>query len=115
MKQSILMGVMVVAAACGAIGQIMLRLASEKAMTIKSILTNGPLYYFVLTYGVAVCINIWVYRAGGKVAIIYPVIALSYIFAALLAWRYFGETISAWTWAGTACILIGVGLIGYGA
>lgn len=107
---------MIIAALTGSIGQIMLKLASEKfnLNNISGTLTNWPLYFFAMTYGIAVLINIWAYKAGGKVAIIYPVIALSYIFAALLAWKFLGEPITGWTIAGSLVIIFGVGLIGYG-
>jgi drug/metabolite transporter (DMT)-like permease len=115
MNQLIVMGAMAGAAFLGAIGQIMLRLASDKfRLSVSGLLANWPLYIFVATYGVAVLINIWAYKAGGKVAVIYPVIALSYIFAALIAWKFLGEPMTAWTWAGSIVIVAGVGMIGYG-
>lgn len=117
MNQLWLMGGMVVAAALGAIGQLMLKYASERFNLhdlIISTLTNWPLYIFVFTYGVAVLINIIAYRLGGKLSVIYPVISLSYIFAALLAWRYLGEPFNGWTLAGCIGIVASVGFIGYG-
>ena len=115
MNQLTIMGVMVIAAALGAIGQLMLRLSADKfQLTMTGLLMNWPLYVFVATYGIAVLINIWAYKAGGKVAVIYPVIALSYVFASLLAWKYVGEPLTGWTLTGTLIIIIGVGVIGYG-
>lgn len=111
MSQLLLMGVMVFAAFLGAVGQIFLKNASGQ----QTLITNWYLYGFVATYGIAVIIQTLVYRAGGKVSIIYPVIALSYVFASFLAWKFLGESISGWTIGGTAIIIIGVGMIGYGA
>jgi len=116
MNQFVIMGAMVGAAFLGAVGQVMLRMASDRSfMPLSSLIQNWPLYVFGMVYGVAVLINIWAYKAGGKIAVIYPIIALSYIFASLMAWRFFGEQISPVMWVGTAVIVLGVGLIGWGA
>jgi len=116
MNQLVIMGSMVVAAFLGAVGQLMLRLASDKLFfPVSALLRNWPLYIFGMVYGAAVLINIWAYKAGGKVAVIYPIIALSYIFASLMAWKFFGEQISPVMWAGTVVIILGVGLIGWGS
>lgn len=117
MNQVVLMGMMVVAAGLGATGQLMLKYASARFDVhdlFMSALTNWPLYVFVLTYGVAVLINIAAYRFGGKLSVIYPVISLSYIMAAILAWRYLGEPFNYWTLAGCIGIVASVSLIGYG-
>jgi len=105
-----------VASALGAVGQLMLRLASTKAfMPLSALVQNWPLYIFGATYGLAVLINIWAYKVGGKIAIVYPMIALSYIFASFMAWKFFGEQISPIVWVGTVVIVLGVALIGWGA
>lgn len=115
MNQLAIMGFMAVAAFLGAIGQLMLRLASERSFALPVLFQNWPLYIFGVVYGLAVIINIWAYKVGGKIAVIYPVIALSYIFASLMAWRFFGEQVSLLVWVGTVVIVVGVGMIGYGA
>ena len=112
--QYYLMGAMAFAALLGAFGQFFLNQASG-TFTFRTILTNHWLYAFAFVYGIAVIINILAYKAGGKMSIIYPVISLSYVFAALISWRLLGEHISAWTWIGTITIVLGVSLIGIGA
>ena len=102
---------MVFASLLGAIGQIFLKMGSDKPLP-KMI---GYLLIFGALYGIAVIINIWVYRAGMKVSIAYPIISCSYIFAALLAWKVLDEPISALTIIGIAFIVLGVSLIGFGA
>jgi len=114
-SQIALMAVMVLAAILGSVGQIFLSRGSTGNLTVFGLITNGYLWGFVATYGCAVIVQMFVYRAGGKVALIYPVISLSYIFAAFLAWKFLGEPVSAWTWAGAIIIVVGVSLIGYGA
>jgi uncharacterized membrane protein len=113
MIQLIFMLAMVIAAALGATGQ----LALKKIADVPLGLMPFSLYtwFFILTYGAAVMINLAVYKFGGKVSVLYPVIALSYGFAAILAWKFLGEAISGWTIAGIITIAFGVALIGWGA
>lgn len=102
---------MLIAAVLGSCGQIFLKLGSGKPLA-------GMIPYlaaFGLFYGVAVLINIWAYRSGGKVSILYPVIATSYIWTALFAWKVLGESISSWTIAGTVLVIVGIAVIGFGA
>jgi len=116
MNQLLLMGAMAIAAVLGAGGQIFLKKATDiLQLTPKGLLLNGFLWGFILLYGLAVVINIIAYRLGGKVQLLYPVISLSYLCAAFFAWRFLGESVSAWTWAGSVVIVLGVSLIGIGA
>lgn len=116
MNQFPIMLMMVVAAGLGALGQWALNLASDSfGISLKGTVMNGYLWLFALTYGIAVLINILAYKFGGKLSVIYPVIALSYIFTAFIAWKFMGEQMNAWIWSGTMVIIFGVGMIGWGA
>jgi len=113
--QLILMGSMIIAALLGSAGQIFLNKGAGGQLTIQGLVTNWYLWGFVATYGCAVLINLGAYRLGGKVSLLYPVISLSYIFSAFLAWKILGENVSTYTWAGTIIIILGVSIIGFGA
>jgi len=116
MNQLVIMGAMVVAAFFGACGQIMLNKGSKiLELSLLALITNWYLWGFAFFYGLGVIINIAGYKFGGKVSVIYPVISLSYIFAAFLAWKFLGESINSWTWGGTVIIMLGVAVIGFGA
>lgn len=116
MNQMVLMAAMGFAAVLGAGGQIMLKKASDVLkLSPMALVTNWYLWGFALLYGIGVIINIGAYRLGGKVQLLYPMISLSYICAAFFAWKFLGETVSGWTWAGTAIIILGVSMIGYGS
>jgi drug/metabolite transporter (DMT)-like permease len=107
---------MIIAAILGSVGQIFLRMASvNMVLSVKGLLVNWPLYGFGLTYGSAVLLNIWAYRAGGKVSMVYSLVALSYIFTALLAWKLLDEPMNEWILIGSLVIIAGVGLMQYGA
>lgn len=96
---------MAFAALLGAGGQILLKIGSSKVTLLKMI----PWFFgFAALYGVAVLINIWAYKSGGKVTFVYPIISLSYIMSALLAWKFLGEPISWMTFVGAALIMTGI-------
>ena len=113
MNQFILIAAMAFAALCGSLGQLALKRLS--GVPISLMIFSWFAWAFVATYGIAVLINLWAYRSGGHVSVLYPVIATSYIWAAIFAWKFLGEPISAWTITGIAFITFGVGLIGWGA
>jgi drug/metabolite transporter (DMT)-like permease len=112
-NQLILIAAMAFAALMGSLGQLALKRLS--GIPVPLMMFSWFAWAFVATYGVAVIINLWVYRSGASVSVAYPIIATSYIWAALLAWRFLGEPISRWSIAGICCIVLGVGLIGWGA
>lgn len=115
MNPIILMSMMAFAALLGATGQIMLKKSSGVEFTIAGLLTNWPFFAFAILYGIAVIIQFFAYRLGGDVSVIYPVVSLSYVFAALFAWYFLGEHITVWTIIGITCIMIGLTFIGFGA
>jgi len=106
----LLIAIMAFAAVLGSGGQILLKIGST-----QSSLINWYTFGFAALYGVAVLINMFAYRVGGKVSILYPVISISYIFAAIFAWKFLGEPLNTFTLLGIFCIMIGVSIIGYGA
>ena len=105
--------VMAVAAILGSFGQILLKVVS--GTPFKSMLVDWRTYGFAACYGFAVLLNIVVYRAGMRIAVAYPMIALSYVFSAVLAWWLLGEQVNGWIVTGIVVIVVGVSLIGYGA
>ncbi len=51
---------------------------------------------------------------GGKLSVLYPLLATTYIWITLISMFLYGEDISPVKWAGIGLIVIGVGLIGGG-
>ena len=111
----LLITIMAIAACLGSLGQVSLKYASGTPLTFTGIVLNPYLWAFAVCYGIGTIINFYAYRMGGTVAVIYPVVALSYVFAALLAWKLLGETPNAIVVAGICVIIVGVALIGIGA
>ena len=111
MNQFVLMLAMGFAACLGGLGQVMMQRASG-----VSLLKALPFFLaFAGLYGVGVIINYGVYRLGGKVSVMYPIISLSYVAATFFAWKLLGESVSGWSVAGICCIVVGVSLVGWGA
>jgi drug/metabolite transporter (DMT)-like permease len=110
----LLMAAMAFAALCGALGQLAMKQGSTANLTITGILLNPWLWAFAICYGIGVIINFFAYRFGGTVSVLYPIIALSYAFSALFAWKLLGESINGWTITGICVIILGVSIIGWG-
>jgi len=52
---------------------------------------------------------------GGELSVLYPLVALVYVWVSLLSVRFLGEKMNPMKWLGIALILLGVTLIGLGA
>ena len=93
---------MAFAAFLGASAQVLFR----KGMPSVNLLLVGT---GLLIYGIAFLINVLVYRSPGvQASKLYPVIALSYIFLAIMASIYLGEQLTWGKVVGAVCIIGGV-------
>ncbi|HSU72845.1 MAG TPA: EamA family transporter [Candidatus Binatia bacterium] len=70
-----------------------------------------PLVTGLILYGLGALLMILAFK-GGDVSLLYPIIATSYIWVALISQFWFHETVSALRWIGIAFILLGVVLLG---
>jgi uncharacterized membrane protein len=112
MNPTLIFIAMVFAAFLGSTGQIFLKIGSGKTALIQML---PWLFAFAAVYGVAVLINLWAYKVGGKVTFVYPIISLSYAITAFLAWKFLGEPINTSIVGGTLLIIGGIALIGFGS
>jgi drug/metabolite transporter (DMT)-like permease len=51
---------------------------------------------------------------GGELSVLYPLIALSYVWVAILSKIFLGDMMNPFKWAGIIFIMAGVSLIGIG-
>jgi drug/metabolite transporter (DMT)-like permease len=51
---------------------------------------------------------------GGDLSVLYPIIALSYVFVNIGSRLFFNEDITVLKWIGIIVIILGVSIIGYG-
>ena len=99
----------------GAFGPILLKKASEKKLSsIKALSANYHLFGGVVLYALGTLLFIPALK-GGDLSVLYPFVALAYVWVSLLSVRFLGEKMNRMKWLGIALIIIGVSLIGIGS
>ena len=108
-------GLVVLATLIGAFGPILLKKASAKKLSsIKELARNYYLFGGVALYGIGTVLFIPALK-GGDLSVLYPFLALMYIWVSLLSVKFLGEEMNKLKWFGIASIIIGVSLIGLGS
>ena len=74
---------------------------------------NYNLFAGVALYGAGTVLFIPALK-GGDLSVLYPFVALVYIWVSLLSVKFLGEKMNKFKWAGVALIIIGVTFIGLG-
>jgi drug/metabolite transporter (DMT)-like permease len=99
----------------GAFGSIYLkRGADELEFNLKKMFRNVKLICGLLLYVISSLFFI-VGLKGGELSILYPLVALSYVWISILSVKMLREQMGFWKWAGVLLIVFGVGLIGIGS
>lgn len=80
------------------------------AARLPLIFTNWQLLLGLFLYGIGALLLIIALKTG-EVSFVYPIIATSYIWVAILSRIVFGETVSIPKLAGIFCIIVGVAII----
>lgn len=88
--------------------------AQDLSIDIIAIITNYNIIAGLFLYGCAAAILLFALK-NAQLSVIYPFIALSFVWVALSAYFFLDETLSLITWAGILFIVVGVSLVGYGA
>ncbi|MBI3035984.1 EamA family transporter [Candidatus Woesearchaeota archaeon] len=105
----------VLASLIGAFGPILLKKASAKRLSkLSSLAANYPLFGGVALYAMGTLLFIPALK-GGDLSVLYPFVALTYIWVSLLSVKFLGERMNRLKWAGIALIIIGVSFIGIGS
>ena len=95
--------------------QILWKIGSATlSFNIVNILTNYYLIGGILLYIVGGVLLILSFR-GGEVSVLYPIIAMSYIWVSLLSVKFLRETVNGWKGIGIILIIVGIVAIGYGS
>ncbi len=110
------LGLTLIASLLGAVGALFFKFGADKlSFKLKAIITNWRLYTAVFFYGASTVFFIWALSLkGSQLSIVYPFIALTYVWVELLSIRFLKEKMNIWKWAGIALIIIGVSFIGLG-
>ena len=108
-------GLVIAATLIGAFGPILLKKASEKKLSeLKSLITNYHLFGGASLYAVGTFLFIPALK-GGDLSVLYPFVALTYIWVSLLSVKFLGEKMNKFKWLGIALIIVGVTFIGLGS
>jgi len=98
----------------GNIGQVEFKRGSEELrFDIQAFLTNYHLLTGLFFYALSTLIYIYA-LSKGRLSIIYPIIATSYIWTTIFAWTFLNEPVNLTNWTGIALILLGVTLVSRG-
>lgn len=99
----------------GAAAQILLKTGANHLgdLTLLNIVTNWGLIGGLSLYGVSTLLLVLALR-DGELSLLYPVIALTYVWVTVLSFVVFHDRVNPFKLAGIAIIVIGVAVLGGG-
>ncbi|BBO35723.1 hypothetical protein [Lacipirellula parvula] len=104
----------IVAAFLGAVGQFLYKSGAAAANSgWLSYLLNAKLAGGVACYIAVMVLFVAAFKQGGSLLVLYPIYASTFIWAALIAWRFEGATISAVNVLGMLVLIAGMFLLGW--
>ena len=108
-------GMVILATLIGAFGPILLKRASaQKLSSLSSLMKNYNLFGGVALYGISTILFIPALK-GGELSVLYPFVALVYVWVSLLSVKFLGEKMNKFKWLGIFLVLVGVTFIGIGS
>lgn len=108
-------GIMIISSFFSSSGTFCIKLAAPKmAFSVRKLIKNNLLILGLFLYGFSTIFSLIAFR-GGELSVLYPFIALQYVWANILSRKYLDEHIGLMKWVGIALIFVGVSLIGMGA
>lgn len=103
----------------GAAAQILMKTGTQATTDagpiglIIAIFSNLNLFIGYSLYGLSTVVLIIALKYG-ELSILYPVIALTYVWVTALSVGFYGETLNPWKVLGLTTIVMGVGVLGRG-
>ena len=96
--------------------QILYKMAAERLVfDAIGLLTNWPLIIGGVLYIISAALMMISFK-GGELSVLYPLIALSYVWVSLLSPLFFpSDSMNPLKWAGIIVILLGVSFVGVGS
>ena len=110
-------GLVVMCTIFGAVAQIFTRFGADHldaSLFAHGILTNWWLLAGLSCLGVNTLLLIVALREG-QLSVLYPIIALTYVWVVILSPMFFDDTINFYKAIGVGTIVLGVSLIGWGS
>ncbi len=106
---------MAIVSVISAVATFLIKLASASiSRNIKKLIRNWKLACGIFLYGFATILSLFALKAG-ELSVLYPFVALQYVWTNFLSARFLEEKITIYKWAGVALIVLGVSLIGSAA
>ena len=102
-----------VAAVIGALGQYFYKLGSARLVSVP-FLKNWPLFLGATLFCGVMVLFVIAFKLGGKLSVVYPVYATTFIWGMLIAAWIEGEKVNLYQMSGVLVIILGVGLIAFG-
>jgi multidrug transporter EmrE-like cation transporter len=95
--------------------QIFYKLAAVNfSLSVEGVLLNWPLWIGAILYVISSVLMVISFK-GGDISVLYPLIALSYVWVSLASPRIFpADSMNTLKWCGVVAIIFGVSLIGLG-
>jgi uncharacterized membrane protein len=98
----------------GAAAQILMKIGmSHFVPEVAALITNAPLMAGYTLYGINTLMLVLALREG-ELSMLYPIIALTYVWVTLLSYLLLGEPPNLYKNLGIATIVIGVAVLGRG-
>ena len=105
----------ILATLVGSLGPILLKIGSAKNLSkISSLMRNYHLMGGVLFFGLGTALFVPALK-GGDLSVLYPLVALNYIWVCLLSLKILKEKMNKFKWLGVFLIILGVTFIGLGS
>jgi len=99
----------------GAAAQILIKTGAARltAPSLGQMIASPPLVSGYALYGISTILLVLALRKG-QLSVLYPVIALTYVWVTGLSVVFFRESLNPYKLAGVALIVLGVGVLGRG-
>jgi drug/metabolite transporter (DMT)-like permease len=105
----------IVVSAISAFSTFLVKISAPKiTRNIRRLIKNWQFFLGIALYGVSTILSLFALKAG-ELSVLYPFVALQYVWANILSKKYLGESITLLKWAGIGLIFLGVSMIGLGA
>jgi multidrug transporter EmrE-like cation transporter len=106
----------VLCTAIGAAAQILMRFGAAQlhGSTLADLLTNWALMAGYVCLAANTALLVLALRHG-ELSVLYPIIALTYVWVTILSPMFFGDIVNAYKIVGVALIVLGVSFIGIGS
>jgi uncharacterized membrane protein len=101
------------AAFLGALGQFLYKSGAERATgEVLSYVLNGRIIGGVASYVAVMVLFVTAFRLGGKLSVLYPIYATTFVWAACIAWLAYDVPIKPVNVFGMVCLIAGMFFMG---